>query len=44
MFFVSEKLKQEIEQAGCTGIEFQPSHLSLNEWFHNEREKIYGKA
>lgn len=43
--FVSEKLKQEIEQAGCTGIEFQPSELSYNEWVapSGEREKIYGK-
>ena len=23
-YFVSEKLKAEIESAGCTGIEFQP--------------------
>jgi len=44
MYFVSDKLKQEIEEAGCTGIEFQPSYLSLNEWLHNEREKVYGKA
>lgn len=45
MFYVSEKLKQEIEDAGCTGIEFQPIELSLNEWLHDgHREKIYGKA
>lgn len=43
-YFASEKLKQEIEESGCTGIEFQPSHLSLNEWLHSEREKFYGKA
>lgn len=43
-YLVSEKLKKEIEDAGCTGIEFQPSYLSLNEWLHNEREKVYGKA
>ena len=43
-YFISEKLKQEIEDAGCTGIEFQPSYLSLNEWLHSEREKVYGKA
>ncbi|MEO6135698.1 MAG: DUF1629 domain-containing protein [Ginsengibacter sp.] len=30
-YFVSEKLKTEIEEAECTGIEFQPSHLSYNE-------------
>lgn len=44
LYLVSEKLKKEIEAAGCTGIEFQPSHLSLNEWLHSEREKVYGKA
>lgn len=42
MFFVSEKLKQEIENAGCTGIEFKPNYLSYVEW-RTEREKIYGK-
>lgn len=43
--FVSEKLKKEIEEAGCTGIEFQPSELSYNEWVVSggEREKVYGK-
>ncbi|BFM42905.1 hypothetical protein CFS9_15460 [Flavobacterium sp. CFS9] len=44
-YVVSEKLKQEIEDAGCTGIEFQPIELSTIEWLHGgEREKIYGKA
>ena len=43
-YLVSEKLKKEIEEAGCKGIEFQPSHLSLNEWLNSEREKVYGKA
>ena len=44
-FFVSEKLKKEIEDTGCTGIEFQPIELSLIEWLHGgERERIYGKA
>lgn len=42
-YYVSEKLKNEIESAGCIGIEFQPSYLSLNEWLHSEREKVYGK-
>jgi len=44
-YFVSEKLKQEIEDAGCTSIEFQPIELSYNEWTASggEREKIYGK-
>ena len=45
-YIVSKKLKQEIEDTGCTGIEFQPVELSLNEWLMpgGEREKIYGKA
>ena len=44
--FVSEKLKQEIEQAGCTGIEFQPSELSYNEWLKRDglRDQIYGRS
>ena len=43
---VSEKLKNEIEEVGCTGIEFQPIELSFNEWtsLGGEREKIYGKT
>jgi hypothetical protein len=42
---VSESLKKEIEDAGCTGIEFQPVELSYNEWTApgGEREKKYGK-
>lgn len=45
-FVVSEQVKYEIISAGCTGIEFQPSDLSFNEWFKSggEREQIYGKA
>ena len=44
-YVVSEKLKKEIEEANCTGIEFQPVELSITEWLHGgEREKIYGKA
>ncbi|AKK71577.1 hypothetical protein OK18_02015 [Chryseobacterium gallinarum] len=44
-YYVSEKLKNDIEQAGCTGIEFQPSELSYNEWVipGGVREQIYGK-
>lgn len=44
-YIVSEKLKQEIEDASCTGIEFQPVELSYNEWTApgGEREKVYGK-
>ncbi|WP_374174416.1 imm11 family protein [Flavobacterium tructae] len=44
-YVVSEKLKKEIEDAGCTGIEFQSVELSTVEWLYGgEREKIYGKA
>ncbi|MGH2664398.1 imm11 family protein [Flavobacterium sp.] len=44
-YIVSENLKQEIEDANCTGIEFQPVELSINEWLQGgEREKIYGKS
>ena len=43
-YLVSEKLKHEIEDAGCTGIEFQPSEISFNDWLSTEREKIYGKS
>jgi|GEM_PF-451901 len=45
-YVVSEKLKKEIEDTGCTGIEFQPVELSLNEWLQDGgvRERIYGKA
>ena len=45
-YIVSEKLKKEMENAGCTGIEFQPIELSYNEWTSpgGEREKIYGKV
>ncbi|MEH6658595.1 imm11 family protein [Leeuwenhoekiella marinoflava] len=44
LFTVSEKLKKEIEGAGCTGIEFMPIELTLNEWLHSEREKVYEKS
>lgn len=43
-YVVSEKLKREIEEANCTGIEFMPVGLTLNEWLHNERGKVYGKS
>lgn len=44
-YIVSETLKTEIEHAGCTGIEFMPSELLLNEWLHDgERVRIYGKT
>lgn len=44
-YIVSEKLKKEIEEANCTGIEFQPIELSISEWLQGgEREKVYGKV
>ncbi|MCG2611492.1 hypothetical protein LZZ90_08225 [Flavobacterium sp. SM15] len=44
-YVVSETFKKEIEDSGCTGIEFQPLELSINEWLQGgEREKVYGKA
>ena len=44
-FVVSSKLKKVIEFEKCTGIEFKPIELTLNEWLQSgEREKIYGKA
>lgn len=45
IYIVSEKLKQDIEDAKCTGIEFQPTELSYKEWIFpgGVREKIYGK-
>ncbi|MBF03752.1 MAG: hypothetical protein CMP76_10700 [Flavobacterium sp.] len=42
---VSERLKEEIEKQGCTGIEFRPIEMSLQDWYHSgERERIYGKS
>ena len=44
-YVVSEKFKKEVEDAACTGIEFQPSELSLAEWLQGgERAKVYGKT
>ncbi|MEH3112547.1 hypothetical protein [Pedobacter terrae] len=44
-YIVSEQLKKEIEEPGCTGIEFMPTDLSLNEWLQGgARERIYGKV
>lgn len=45
-YYVSEKLKNEIEDACCTGIEFQPAELTYDEWLSpgGDREKKYGKA
>lgn len=42
-YIVSEKLKKEIEDTRCTGIEFMPVEIKLSEWLQGgEREKIYG--
>ena len=44
-YFVSEELKQAIEEKKITGIEFQPSNLNLGKWLQGGiREKTYGKA
>ena len=45
-YFVSENLKNEIEVAGCSGIEFQPIELSFHEWSVSggERDRVYGKS
>jgi len=45
LYYVSEKLKQEIEQRKYTGVEFRPIELSFNEWLYGgERDRVYGKA
>ncbi|KAF2518771.1 hypothetical protein E0W68_08460 [Flavobacterium salilacus subsp. salilacus] len=45
-YFVSEKLKKEMEDAGCTGIEFQSSELSYHEWVKRDgpRDEVYGRS
>ncbi len=45
-FTVSEKLKQKLELADCTGFEFRPSEISFNEFLapDGERTKLYGKV
>jgi hypothetical protein len=45
-YLASEKLKQHLEAEGITGIEFQPSNLSFNQWKiqGGERERLYGKV
>ncbi|MBB5395603.1 hypothetical protein [Mucilaginibacter sp. AK015] len=46
MYLVSERLKQHLEAEGITGIEYQPSYISFNEWLAKGglREQLYGKA
>lgn len=43
-YIVSEKLKKEIENQECTGIEFMPVEMRLTEWLGEKREKVYGKS
>ncbi|PKG52892.1 imm11 family protein [Olleya sp. 1-3] len=43
-YIVSKKLKNEIQYEDCTGIEFQPIELELNEWLNcQKRIEKYGK-
>jgi len=43
---VSERLKNEIEIQNCTGIEFRPIEINLNEWLKRDghRDQIYGRS
>lgn len=43
---VSERLKDEIEKQGITGIEFRPIKISYNEWIKRDgpRDQIYGRS
>ncbi len=43
---VSQRLKEEIEEQGCTGIEFRPIEISLQDWLKRDgpRDQIYGKS
>lgn len=42
-YVVSKKVKNEIQNKNCTGIEFQPISLELNEWLNSEeRIEKYG--
>ncbi|MDY0986682.1 hypothetical protein SOM12_04590 [Flavobacterium sp. CFBP9031] len=44
-YIVSEKLKINLEEENCTGIEFMPIEIQLSEWLHGgERDKIYGST
>lgn len=42
---VSERLKNEIEKEGLTGIEFRPIEINLNDWLKRDgpRDQIYGR-
>jgi hypothetical protein len=43
---VSERLKIEIEKEGCTGIEFRPIEITLNDWLKRDgpRDQLYGRS
>lgn len=43
---VSERLKNEIEKEGLTGIEFRPIEISLQDWLKRDgpRDQIYGRS
>ena len=44
-YIVSEKIRNNIEQENCTGIEFMPIEIQLSQWLQGgEREKFYGKV
>jgi len=44
-YVVSERLKNEIENTKCTGLEFMPLGMRLTDWLQGgAREKIYGKT
>ena len=40
-FVVSEKLKKEIEDSQCTGIEFMPVEMKLTEWLQGGKREDY---
>lgn len=43
-YVVSKKVKNQIQNKNCTGIEFQPINLELNEWLTSiKRIEKYGK-
>ncbi|WP_412468548.1 hypothetical protein [Pedobacter sp. KLB.chiD] len=43
-YYISERVKQALLVHGITGIEFKPINLTSNEWLHEYRSAIYGKA
>lgn len=43
-YYVSERVMNALLAHGITGIEFKPINLTSNEWLHEHRNAIYGKA